>query len=285
MLFRNKMDTFQINNVIESYNNLRSYGEKTGDEALVKFADDLAKFSILQSGLQSSFIDYKKVLSTEIYSELVKTILDRFKLDPVISVDQVWKSFHQNNWYNRSIVSKAPAWVRIKNGELAISPNSSITLNDFLIKYVRDPKISKEEFKKMKKDKSLANAFQPILFQKTDQKDKKGKLIYIPISKAGNRNRMLEIYKDDQESILPGNVMQMETQAALTAAEGYVSAKELMRQPGFIKAMEELKGEKAQNNGLKALAENALKALKEDKDIEDAITKKEEESVKCNKGK
>jgi len=285
MLFRNKMDTFQINNVIESYNNLRSYGEKTGDEALVKFADDLAKFSILQSGLQSSFIDYKKVLSTEIYSELVKTILDRFKLDPVISVDQVWKSFHQNNWYNRSIVPKAPAWVRIKNGELAISPNSSITLNDFLIKYVRDPKISKEEFKKMKKDKSLANAFQPILFQKTDQKDKKGKLIYIPISKAGNRNRMLEIYNNDQESILPGNVMQMETQAALTAAEGYVSAKELMRQPGFIKAMEELKGEKIQNNGLKALAENAVKDMKENKDIEDIITKKEEESVKCNKGK
>ena len=56
--------------------------------------------------------------------------------------------------------------------------------------------------------------------------------------------------------------MQIETQSALTAAEGYVSAKDLMRQPGFIKAMGELKGEKTQNNGLKALAENALKTLK-----------------------
>lgn len=283
MLFRNKMDTFQINNVIEAYNNLRSYGEKTADDNLVKFADDLAKFSILQSGLQSSFIDYKKVLSTEIYSELVKTILDKFKLDPSISVDQVWKSFHQNNWYNRSIVTKAPAWLRIKSGQLAVSPNSSIILNDYLIKYVRDPKISKEEFKKMKKDKSLAQAFQPILFEKTEQKDKKGKIIYIPIGKAGNRNRMLEIYKDDQESILPGNVMQIETQAALSASEGYVSAKDLMRQPGFIKAMGELAGEKVQNNGLKALAENALKSLKENKEVDDTISKKEDESVKCNK--
>lgn len=312
MLFRNKMDTFQINNVIEAYNNLRSYGEKTGDQDLIKFADDLAKFSILQSGMQSSFIDYKKVLSTEIYSELVKTILDRFKLNPVISTDQVWRSFHQNNWFNRSIVAKAPAWVRVKNSELAISPNSSIVLNDFLIKYVRDPKISKEELKKMKKNKTILQAYQPILFEKTDQKDKKGKIIYIPISKAGNGNRMLEIYKDEQESILPGNVMQIDTQAALTAAEGYVSAKDLMRQPGFIKAMEELKGEKTQNNGLKTLAQNALKTLKATKkvedteepdmtfgltaemfedystkaeEIDDVINKKEEESVKCNKGK
>ena len=310
MLFRNKMDTFQINNVIESYNNLRSYGEKTADQDLIKFADDLAKFSILQSGLQSSFIDYKKVLSTEIYSELVKTILDRFKLNPIISTSQVWKSFHQNNWFNRSIVAKAPAWIRIKNKELAISPNSSVSLNDFLIKYVRDPKISREEFKKMKKNGSAGQAFQPILFEKTDQKDKKGKLIYVPIPKVGNGNRMLEIYNDDQESILPGNVMQIETQSALTAAEGYVSAKDLMRQPGFVKAMGELKGEKIQNNGLKALAENALKKLKGAKKVEDTeepdmsfgltaemfedysskadqiddiIKKKEEESVKCNK--
>lgn len=283
MLFRNKMDTFQINNVIEAYNNLRSYGEKTADDSLVKFADDLAKFSILQSGLQSSFIDYKKVLSTEIYSELVKTILDRFKLDPTISVDQVWKSFHQNNWYNRAIVTKAPAWIRVKNGQLAISPNSAVSINDFLIKYVRDPKISREDFKKMRKDKTAANAYQPIMFQKTDQKDKKGKILYAPIGKVGNRNRMLEIYNDDQESILPGNVLQIETQSALTAAEGYVSAKDLMRQPGFIKAMGELKGEKVQNNGLKALAENALKALKDNKEVDDTISKKEEESVKCNK--
>jgi hypothetical protein len=152
-----------------------------------------------------------------------------------------------------------------------------------LIKYVRNPKISKEELKKMKKDKTLAQAFQPVLFQKTEQKDKKGKIIYMPIGKAGNRNRMLEIYKDDQESILPGNVMQIETQDALTAAEGYVSAEDLMRQPGFIKAMGELAGEKTQNNGLKALAENALKSLNESKEVDDTISKKEDESVKCNK--
>ena len=285
MLFRNKMDTFQINNVIEAYNNLRSYGEKTADDNLVKFADDLAKFSILQSGLQSSFIDYKKVLSTEIYSELVKTILDRFKANPLISVDQVWKSFHQNNWYNRSIVTKAPAWLRIKNGELAVSPNSSVILNDYLIKFVRDPKISKDQLKKMKKDKTIAQAYQPVLFQKTDQKDKKGKIIYIPIPKAGNRSRMLEIYKDDQESILPGNNLQIETQAALTSAEGYVSAKDLMRQPAFIKALEEAKSEKVALSGLKAMSQNALKSLNTNKELDETISKKEEESVKCNKGK
>ena len=187
--------------------------------------------------------------------------------------------------YNRSIVTKAPAWLRIKNGELAVSPNSSVILNDYLIKFVRDPKISKDQLKKMKKDKTIAQAYQPVLFQKTDQKDKKGKIIYIPIPKAGNRSRMLEIYKDDQESILPGNNLQIETQAALTSAEGYVSAKDLMRQPAFIKALEEAKSEKVALSGLKAMSQNALKSLNTNKELDETISKKEEESVKCNKGK
>jgi Zn-dependent M32 family carboxypeptidase len=137
----------------------------------------------------------------------------------------------------------------------------------------------------MKKNKTILQAYQPILFEKTDQKDKKGKILYIPISKVGNGNRMLEIYKDDQESILPSNVMQMDTKAALTAAEGYKSAKDLMREPEFIKAMEQLKGEKTQNNGLKALAEKALRKVKDNNEVDETISKKEEESVKCNKGK
>ena len=41
--FKNSWDvssdhlTFEINNVIEAYNDLRSYGEKTADEDIIKF--------------------------------------------------------------------------------------------------------------------------------------------------------------------------------------------------------------------------------------------------------
>lgn len=285
MLFRNKMDTFQINNVVEAYNNLKSYGEDIGDTDLVKFSDDLAKFSILQSGFQSSFIDYKKVLSTEIYSELVKTVLDRFKTNPSISTDQIWKSFHQNNWFNRSIVPKAPSWLRVTNGNLEVSPNSSILMSDYLVKFVRDPKITNAEFRKMQKNKSSFKAFTPILFERTNQETSKGKVIYTPIPKVGNGNRMLEIYKDNTESILPGNVVTSKFKQALSTAEGYTRASDLMKQPSFVKAMEQLEGEKRSIDGLKALANSAIAGLQNNEELDDAISKKEEESAKCNKGK
>jgi hypothetical protein len=284
MLFRNKMDTFEINNVIEAYNDLRSYGEKIADEDIIKFADDLAKFSILQSGLQSSFIDFKKILSTEIYSELVKTILDRFKSNPDISTEQVWRNFHKNNWSNRSIVPKAPAWTKIENGVMKIGSSSSLLANDFMVKYILNPKYTREQLKAMKKNKSIVDAYQPILFEKTDEVDKKKRVIYVPIGKLGNGSRMLEIYDDERESILPGNVMQMETKAALTKAEGYTSAEELMKQPAFIKAKEEFKAEKSKNNMLKTLADGALKDKKANANVQGVLNKKEEESKKCNKG-
>lgn len=284
MLFRNKMDTFEINNVIEAYNDLRSYGEKTADEDIIKFADDLAKFSILQSGLQSSFIDYKKILSTEIYSELVKTILNRFKSNPDISTEQVWRNFHKNNWSNRSIVPKAPAWAKIENGVMKIGSNSSLLANEFMVKYILNPKYTREQLKAMKKNKSIVDAYQPILFEKTEEVDKKKRVIYVPIGKLGNGPRMLEIYQDERESILPGNVMQMEVKAALTKAEGYTSAEELMKQPAFIKAKEKLQAEKSQTNMLKSLADNALKDKKANTNVQSVLNKKEEESKKCNKG-
>jgi hypothetical protein len=95
---------------------------------------------------------------------------------------------------------------------------------------------------------------------------------------------MLEIYDDERESILPGNVMQMETKAALTKAEGYTSAEELMKQPAFIKAKEEFKAEKSKNNMLKTLADGALKDKKANANVQGVLNKKEEESKKCNKG-
>jgi hypothetical protein len=105
--------------------------------------------------------------------------------------------------------------------------------------------------------------------------------------------------------------MQMEAKAALTKAEGYTSAEELMKQPGFIKAKEQLQAEKSQTNMLKTLADASLKNMKAGKKVEDTeeddmlfgltaemfedysskaeqiddvIKKKEEESKKCNKG-
>jgi hypothetical protein len=286
MLFRNRMDTFQINNVIEALNNLKNYGEQVADDNLVKFVNDLAKFSILQSGLQTGYLDFKKVLSTEIYSELVKTILDTFKDNPEVDTDKIWDSFHQNNWSNRSIVPKAPAWLRIKDGALLVNPNSGTAINDFLVKYVRDPKLSRADLKKMKKDKTIMQAYKPILFKKTEMTDKKGNIKYMPLSKLGNKNKMTEIYTDDTESILPGNSSQLETSSYVTAAEGWVKATDLLpelKTGTETKVEEETKTLLPKGNRNAALKDLAMKAIKElDQKVEDELNNKEDESKPCN---
>jgi hypothetical protein len=158
-------------------------------------------------------------------------------------------------------------------------------MSDYLVKFVRDPKITNAEFRKMQKNKSSFKAFTPILFERTNQETSKGKVIYTPIPKVGNGNRMLEIYKDNTESILPGNVVTSKFKQALSTAEGYTRASDLMKQPSFVKAMEQLEGEKRSIDGLKALANSAIAGLQNNEELDDAISKKEEESAKCNKGK
>jgi hypothetical protein len=82
---------------------------------------------------------------------------------------------------------------------------------------------------------------------------------------------------------LPGNIVSSKFKQALSTAEGFTPVSELMSQPSFIKAMEELKAEKVANGGLKALANSAKAGLENNKEVDDLISKKEEESVKCNK--
>jgi hypothetical protein len=232
MLFRNRMDTFQINNVIEALNNLRDYGNSMGDTKLVEFVDNLAKFSILQSGLNSSFIDYKKVLSTEVYSSLVSKVLDSFKKDQNIDAEQIWRTFHQNNWTNRSIVPKAAPWMKVKGGSIAINPESSYAISSYYVKYIRKTtnpdgsRITKDQYALMKKNGTAQQLFQPMLFEKSDLTDKRGNLLYLPITMLGNGNKMLEIYSDPlQTSILAKNIN--DEVRDVIKKDGWRTAKEL----------------------------------------------------------
>lgn len=207
-LFRSRMDTFDINNIIESLNNLREYGKKIADRELIKFTDDITKFSILQSGLQTSGIDFKKVLSTELYSELIKTILDQFKVKPNLDVAQIWRTFHQNNWNSRMIVPKAPAWAKLDDdGALAISIFSSASEKDFYVKYVFDSRISPEKYKKMREKGTAKQAWIPKLYQRTEYTDAQGvKILYYPIDILGDGRNMTEIYQSvEQDSVLEKN--------------------------------------------------------------------------------
>ena len=283
-LFRSKLNTFEINNVIEALNDLKQYALHTADTELTKFVDNLAKFSILQSGLQSSFIDFKKVLSTEVYSDLVKDILNNFKNNPDIDVAQVWKSFHQNNWSNRAIVPKAPYWLKIKNGTILVGSESSTAANDFLVKYVKVGKpdgtaYTAKEMKEMKENKTITSLYKPILFQKTDLTDDKDRIIYSPVPMLGNGNKMLEIYKDpNQESVLGTNNNQLTTKALKGTEVRYMSYAELMgdESKDVTKATEET----APTGGAKTLKELVDKVKSEAAATTEKVAEKQDE---CNK--
>jgi hypothetical protein len=204
-LFRQRLDTFEVNKVIEALNNLNSYADETGDLVLKEFIIDLAKFSILQSGMNTSYMDYKKVLSTEVYSEMLKEIFNKFNTSKDLDMDQVWKSFHQNNSYNRAIVPKAPSWIRIKDAKLLISPLSSASNQDFYSKSVINPTLTREDVKRLKKAGRGYEAYVSVLFQRTDDTEG-GKIVYLPINKMGAGNKLTEIYIDpDSESIIESN--------------------------------------------------------------------------------
>lgn len=204
-LFRNKIDTFKTNNLIEALDNLKSYAQQTADDDLERFVDNLAKFSIMQSGLQNSNIDFKKILSTNVYSELVKTILDKFDVEQDLDPFKVWKTFHQNNWKNTSIVPKAPSYLKLKDGYVAVGENAGASINDYMIKYIKKPGLTRAAVNEMRRNKTFSQAFLPILLEKTDYIPEVHKYIYRPVNRLGDGYRFLEIYKDDRPSVLPQN--------------------------------------------------------------------------------
>jgi hypothetical protein len=245
-LFRNKIDTLQINNVIEALNNLKSYSVQIADKNLENFVDNLAKFSILQSGLSTSRIDYKRVLSTELYSDFVKLIVDRFLASKengnTLDVKDVWRNFHQNNHMNRSIVPKAPSYIKIKNGVLLIKPTSSYAVNDYVIKTVKKKTVTAKQMKQLRKEGRAYEAFENILFENTGLLNKKGMMIFEPIGKRGNGTKLLEVYADpNQESIMPNNNLSAKTANSKVDSEGYMKATDLFPhlKPASEKATEE----------------------------------------------
>jgi hypothetical protein len=225
-LFRNKLDTYQINNIVEDLDNLKAYAMQVADSDLEHFVDNLAKFTLVQSGMQGSRLDYRKILSTQVYSSLVKNIIDAFEasgkeLDP----KRVWKAFHQNNWSNNSVVPKVPNWLRPKEGKLLIKDGSSLLVNDYLMKYVKKPGISRQQLNEMRRNKTMQNAFEPILYEKRNQLAD-GKWVYAPVNKLGDGTRFTEIYDEDKASILQKNGDVGDAGGGFTG--GYISVMELL---------------------------------------------------------
>jgi hypothetical protein len=203
-LLRSRLDSIKVNKIIESVNELREFAVSTADKNLKDFVDNLAVFSILQSGVQASSLDFKKVLPVEVYSNLVRDILDNFKANPNLDAADVWRQFHQNNFSNRTIVPKFPSYVKIKNNVITISATSAVSRYQFMVKYMPKPGLTMKEAM----DRG-ADGFTPRLFERT-MLNENGKWVYTPINKKGDGRRFIEIYTDNRDSIIPENNLNMQ---------------------------------------------------------------------------
>jgi hypothetical protein len=267
-LFRNRLDTFEINSVVEALKELDEYADAIADNNLKKDINDIVLFSILQSGLQNSNIDYRKVLSVELYSETLKNIFDSFKNNNIIlDAEQVWRTFHQNNWNNRGIVSKAPAWLKVKgqNGTITVGASSAMAKVDYFVKYVKKDGFSKEEFKKMQKEKRGYEAFAPVLYENSQAVDDKGRIVFVPINKLGDGPRFLEIYDDpDTKSILEENdhtKITINKKSPMTPGGGWFKPSDLLNNSKEEKDMNALESEEVESKDLTTSIANKVEEI------------------------
>jgi hypothetical protein len=205
-LFRNKMTTFKNDVLIESINNLLDYAKASGNTQLENFVYNLSIFSILQSGLQDSTINYTKILPAHLYSQVVNSILDvymnsEFTIDPNL----VWKQFHQNNKSDRNIVIR-PQFKKFEKytGNVLLDTDYSDSNYEYIATSKRKNGITDSQIEKLKKFGKLYKAFDTYLHQRIGYKTIQGKFkereyaIYSPIVASGDGRNYTETSMENQ---------------------------------------------------------------------------------------
>jgi hypothetical protein len=117
-LFNTAMSSYEINVLSTGLENLMELAKRENDVELDDFVNNLARFTILQSGIQNSPITFTKVMPISLYSDIVSKILRTFISESEgLDVNQVWKTFHQN-YYKNSLVVPKVKWKKrnLQNG-------------------------------------------------------------------------------------------------------------------------------------------------------------------------
>lgn len=133
-LFNNKLTSYEVNLISESLESLQNVAITAGDIELQKFLDNLATFTLLQSGLQMSPITFTKILPLSMYADVAANIFNTFKTSyETIDVDNVWRTFHQNYIKNSNIVPLAKRKrTKIINGLFTVSSGSAFAGYDYV---------------------------------------------------------------------------------------------------------------------------------------------------------
>lgn len=214
-LFRNKMTTYKNDVLIESINNLLNYAKASGNLQLENFVNSLGMFSILQSGLQDSTINFTKVLPANLYSKLINEILNIYQASEfMIDPEMVWQQFHQNNKFDRNIV-KSPRFKKVDKftGNILLDVDYSDAEYEFIS--ITNPKrgIKKDEIDKLIRNKKGYDAFDYYVYKRTgyqtDPKSGKTFAVYTPLIPLGDGRLYTEtaMYNITESKIDKNNIV------------------------------------------------------------------------------
>lgn len=225
-LFKNRMDTYKNNTLIESVENLHNYAKTTGNIALQNFVENLGIFAILQAGLQEGGLNYTKILPVHLYTRVVNEIMTNFT-DGLVQINPqlIWRQFHQNNWRNTAITPKAQFAKKDKiTGNLLLNSSYGDAQYDYIVKTTIRPDISgraneqrRAELMKLKRSNEV---FETVLYEKVQNDLDLGDDQYVafrPIQKLGDGYKFVEVYAEDRQSILPQNLTVDSTTGVLQA--------------------------------------------------------------------
>lgn len=225
-LFKNRMDTYKNNTLIESVDNLYNYAKATGNIALQNFVENLGTFAILQTGLQEGGLNYTKILPVHLYTKVVNDIMTNFT-DGLANVNPqlVWRQFHQNNWRNENITKRVKFAKKDRlTGNLLLSSSYSDSEFDYVVKTTLRPDITgranEQRRAELLKQKRYNEVFETVLYEKVQSDLDMGddvQVAYRPIQKLGDGYRFVEVYAEDRPSILPQNLTVDPTTGALQA--------------------------------------------------------------------
>lgn len=215
-LFRNKMDTYKNDVLIESINNLLDYAKASGNVELESFVNNLTIFTILQSGLQNSTINYTKVLPAHLYSRFINELLTVYQAsDESFDADLIWQQFHQNNKFDRNI-NKKPKFVKKQKYSASIFLNADYSDSNYEFIIQSAPKIgvTSEDINTLSKFKKGYKAFDYWIYKRTGYTTIKGQEYaqYDPLIPLGDGRNYTEtsIYNLVQSSLEKNNVLTTE---------------------------------------------------------------------------
>jgi hypothetical protein len=215
-LFRNKMDTYKNDVLIESMNNLLDYAKATGNIELESFINNLTIFTVLQSGFQNSTINFTKILPAHLYSKFINELLKMYQSsDMELNYDLIWQQFHQNNKFDRNI-NKKPKFIKRDVGttNILLDTDYSDSQYEFIIQSSPKNGIDDNKIKTLSKFKKTYKAFDYWIYKRVGYTDIEGKeyAIYSPIIPLGDGRNYTETSLRNllQSNIAKNNVVTSE---------------------------------------------------------------------------